>query len=81
MTTSLEPLPPAHTNGQLLDVVLEGGPATLPTELRHCRVAATQTTIKICHYGGYEHFTRAPATEAENHPVTFRWTGRTRIAE
>jgi Family of unknown function (DUF5988) len=81
MPSHLEPVPPAHTNGQFIDVVLEGGPANLPAELRHCRVAAKETTIKICHYGGHEHFTRVPATEAGGNSVAFHWTGRTRIAE
>ncbi|WFE60944.1 DUF5988 family protein [Micromonospora sp. WMMD712] len=63
----------------IIDVVLEGGPATLPTELRSHRVSPVEHKIKVRHYGGYEHFERdSGGGEA---PVVFRWTGRTRIAE
>ncbi|MER5337557.1 DUF5988 family protein [Micromonospora sp. NPDC002717] len=65
----------------IIDVVLEGGPADLPADLRSHRVARAEEKIKVRHYGGYEHFERGSAPEAADVPVVFRWTGRTRIAE
>ncbi|WP_243715377.1 DUF5988 family protein [Micromonospora sp. KC207] len=76
---------PARTiNGEaagIIDVVLEGGPANLPAELRSHRVSPVEHKIKVRHYGGYEHFERDFAGIAGDVPVVFRWTGRTRIAE
>ncbi|MCX4390269.1 DUF5988 family protein [Micromonospora peucetia] len=65
----------------IIDVVLEGGPVDLPTDLRSHRVARAEEKIKILHYGGYEHFERGSSPEPIDLPVVFRWTGRTRIAE
>lgn len=63
-------------------VVLEGGSADLPPELRSIKVAAADETVKIQHRGGYEHFERLAGAECGNgDPVVFRWTMRTRIAE
>ncbi|SCL72096.1 hypothetical protein GA0070606_5954 [Micromonospora citrea] len=73
--------PVARDAAGIIDVVLEGGPADLPADLRSRRVARAEEKIKVRHYGGYEHFERGGAPEAANVPVVFRWTGRTRIAE
>jgi hypothetical protein len=65
---------------QVQDLVtadLRGGPAAFPDELRHPRVAPGQDEVKICHYGGYEHFER----DLRESGWVYRWTGRTRIAE
>lgn len=62
------------------DVILEGGPESLPNEVRRQRVGSLSDTVKICHYGGYEHFGKADG-EAADGLVLFRWIGRTRIAE
>jgi hypothetical protein len=62
-----------------VDVVLEGGPATLPAELRSHRVASPEERVKVPHYGGYEHFEWDRC--ANRTPLVFRWTGRTRVAE
>ncbi|WP_174533000.1 DUF5988 family protein [Micromonospora chalcea] len=64
----------------VIDVVLEGGPAGLPADLRSRQVSRAEKKIKILYYGGYEHFERGSAA-ATVEPVVFRWTGRTRIAE
>ncbi|MFC8850476.1 MULTISPECIES: DUF5988 family protein [unclassified Micromonospora] len=65
----------------IIDVVLEGGPTNLPTELRSHRVSPVERKIKVRHYGGYEHFERDSAGADGEAPVVYRWTGRTRIAE
>ncbi|HLL65094.1 MAG TPA: DUF5988 family protein [Micromonosporaceae bacterium] len=66
---------------ELVDAVLDGGPTHFPVELRVHRVPPTREKIKICLYGGYEHFERVGAAGDDATPVVFRWTGRTRIAE
>jgi hypothetical protein len=67
---------------ELLDVILEGGPETLPTTMR---VAATPDTacLKVPNLGGYEHFERAEdrLVDGGRQVHVFRWTMRTRIAE
>jgi hypothetical protein len=65
----------------VIDVVLEGGPATFPAEWRSHRVPRDQEKMKIRHYGGYEHFERVATPDRDDAPVVFRWIGRTRIAE
>ncbi|GAA3774888.1 DUF5988 family protein [Micromonospora maritima] len=65
----------------IVEAVLEGGPATLPAELRSHRVSPVESKIKVRHYGGYEHFERDPGGAVDGTPAVFRWTGRTRIAE
>ena len=64
-----------------IPVILEGGPANLPAELRRHRVASSVKKIKIRHYGGYEHFECDHPEAAGGLPVVFQWTGRTWIAE
>lgn len=71
------------TSPVLREVILEGGPAGLPTEARVRRVPGDCPTVKIPYLGGYEHFERPPEVPADDgrEPVVFRWTMRTRIAE
>jgi hypothetical protein len=67
---------------ELLDVILEGGPETLPTTMQ---VAATpdMACIKVPNLGGYDHFERADdrVVDGGRQVTVFRWTMRTRIAE
>ena len=65
--------------GANVEVVLEGGPTTLPSELRTRRVSTMDEPIKLQYYGGYEHFEWDGALDRVPH--VFRWTRRTRIAE
>ncbi|GAB1819021.1 DUF5988 family protein [Herbidospora sp. RD11066] len=59
----------------LVDVILEGGPASCP---RRTRVEPHAGKVKIPNQGGYEHFERVES----GHPEwIFRWTMRTKIAE
>ncbi|WP_254909628.1 DUF5988 family protein [Micromonospora sp. NBS 11-29] len=88
MTASSDPAPtvaPVTAMGAdaigIVEAVLEGGPATLPVELRSHRVSPVESKIKVRHYGGYEHFERDTVGAADDAPAVFRWTGRTRIAE
>ena len=77
--------PPARPTVDALDGVveamLEGGPASMPVELRAHRVQPDEEKIKVSFYGGHEHFERVPDSGAAGAPVVFRWTGRTRLAE
>jgi len=61
--------------------VLEGGPATLPVELRRQRVRPGADRVKIEHWGGHEHFDRRPEQSADAAFLFFDWVTRTRIAE
>ncbi len=67
---------------ELVDVILEGGPETLPTTMQ---VAATpeMACLKVPSLGGYEHFERADDREVDGgrQVSVFRWTMRTTIAE
>ncbi|MFV2112547.1 DUF5988 family protein [Micromonospora sp. LOL_025] len=66
----------------LVDVVLEGGPADLPPGRRLLKAVAAGERVKIEHYGGYEHFERQTGADpADDGAIAFRWTMRTRIAE
>jgi hypothetical protein len=56
-------------------VLLEGGPDTLPDELRQHPALPTDEVVKVAHLGGYEHFHRDAGDDV------FRWTQRTRVAE
>jgi len=61
----------------LIEVLLQGGPADFPPELRTHRVTGDMRKVKVPHYDGYEHFELLdPAV-----PDVFLWTGRTRVAE
>jgi Family of unknown function (DUF5988) len=68
------PAPPLDSPSPPVTVVLEGGPETLPAELRQHSVPATVAVLKVAHCGGYEHFER-DGTDV------FRWTQRTLVAE
>jgi hypothetical protein len=61
-------------------VILLGGPPDLPTEARLQWVSRFETRIKICYYGGYEHFDLTPGASADGLSA-FHWTGRTKVAE
>ncbi|KAB8193953.1 hypothetical protein FH608_017265 [Nonomuraea phyllanthi] len=63
----------------LVDVVLEGGPAYVPRELRVEHAAALDGKIKVPYGAGYEHFVRV--ADAAPGEWVFRWSMRTRIAE
>jgi hypothetical protein len=65
---------PPGDAADLVDIRLEGGPDSLPAELRRHRALTTAHTVKVTHCGGYEHFERDRAG-------VFRWTMRTRMAE
>lgn len=62
---------------QLVTVDLRGGPTHFPEELRHPRVSPAEERLKICYYGGYEHFERDPDSDV----AIYHWIGRTRVAE
>ncbi|WP_026411162.1 DUF5988 family protein [Actinomadura oligospora] len=64
------------------DAVLVGGPDDLPEVARHAS-AGDDTTIKVLHRGGYEHFERDEGLGGRepSGPPVYRWTMRTRIAE
>jgi hypothetical protein len=62
---------------ELVTAELRGGPLTFPDDQRHPRVDPALDRLKICHYGGYEHFER----DRDAAGWVFRWAGRTRIAE
>jgi hypothetical protein len=65
----------------IIDAILEGGPADLPVARRIQRASATEEKIKVPHNGGYEHFVREASCRSGGVAVVFRWTGRTRMAE
>jgi Family of unknown function (DUF5988) len=65
---------------ETVDVVLQGGPRDFPEDARKRRATTDESTIKIMHRGGYEHFERA-SQSGDATPVVYRWTLRTRIAE
>lgn len=69
--------------GDVVRVLLHGGPVDLPEAQRVQWVPAAQQTIKILYGSGYEHFERdvEPAGPGMDAPVVFRWHTRTRIAE
>lgn len=75
----------ALTAPSVLDAVLQGGPADLEPQQRVIQIRPDQFTVKIEHYGGYEHFERAAngATpdDLTGGPVAFHWARRTRMAE
>lgn len=73
----------ATADADLVQAVLEGGPASIPESLRTQLVSPNAGKIKIQHYGGYEHFERNSETNHDStpQPAIFRWTMRTEIAE
>jgi Family of unknown function (DUF5988) len=76
------PLTDNHSEAaDCVEAMLEGGPASMPAELRAHRVQPHEHKIKVSYYGGHEHFERVSGPEVIGVPVVFRWTGRTRLAE
>jgi hypothetical protein len=73
----------AAAETDLVQAVLEGGPASIPEPLRTQLVSPDAGEIKIQHYGGYEHFERNGKSDHDSPPqrAIFRWTMRTEIAE
>lgn len=69
--------PPAAADGYV-DIVLEGGPVTLPAGERNRRGQVDEDRIKVPYYGGHEHFERV---DRHQRPVVYRWITRTRVAE
>jgi len=72
--------PIQRNDTDMIDALLEGGPASFGAQLRRRQVPAVVDKVKVPHCGGYEHFERS-STDAGTTPVVFRWTGRTKIAE
>jgi hypothetical protein len=73
----------AHRTSQVtVRVVLEGGPADLPSEMRLDQNVLATRKVKVPRCGGYEHFELVDEGRLEPHvsPV-FRWTMRTKVAE
>jgi hypothetical protein len=68
---------PEINHDAYVEVILVGGPADLPENLRTQRVRRTDDKLKVPYQGGYEHFERS----AGDDPSTLRWTTRTRVAE
>ena len=69
----------ATTDGETVEVVLEGGPQGIPRSMR-APLVSTPDRIKVQYLNGYEHFELDPAT-ADSVPMHFYWTMRTKIAE
>lgn len=70
------------TADRTLEAVLHGGPSSLAPEQRLVSVPTGQDTVKVEHYGGYEHFQRDEAGAAQDGGrVDYRWVCRTRMAE
>jgi hypothetical protein len=65
---------------EVVTVLLIGGPADFPDQLRRQRCPADQLKIKVEYCGGHEHFERDDET-VRDRPVLYRWTMRTKIAE
>jgi hypothetical protein len=67
----------------VVQAVLEGGPATIPHASRIQPVSPLDEKIKLSHYGGYEHFVRTGSLVEDTscRQVVFRWSTRTEIAE
>jgi hypothetical protein len=81
MNFSLPPASQTQTDATaFVRAVLVDGPAELPADARECLVLPDATTIKVPHYGGYEHF-RYDGTDQGSATAVFRWVGRTRVAE
>lgn len=63
-----------------IQVLLMGGPPSIPEESRRQLVSPTAERIKLPHRGGYEHFLR-DGKSALDEPLMYYWQGRTEIAE
>jgi hypothetical protein len=73
----------AYADARMVDVVLEGGPADLPSEMRLDRAEVANSVLKIQRGAGYEHFECLDAGHSpeECERLSFRWIFRTKIAE
>jgi len=63
-----------------IQVLLMGGPASIPEASRRQQVSPVTEKIKVPHMGGYEHFIRSDEP-APGEAVVYRWQTRTSIAE
>lgn len=73
---------PPQEGHSAIRVVLQGGPAGLPSEMSLHPDVLADGKVKVPHYGGYEHFELASENWPEiNGPPIFRWTTRTKVAE
>jgi hypothetical protein len=63
------------------EAFLEGGPASLPPNLRRVLIAPFTDVVKVPFLGGYEHFVRAEPGVPDGTAAVFRWSGRTQVAE
>ncbi|WP_432035292.1 DUF5988 family protein [Streptomyces cucumeris] len=68
------------TGATEVDILLEGGPDDLPRAHQAVRSTLDSGRLKIQHRDGYEHFELVGGAD-DFTPATFRWTGRTKIAE
>jgi hypothetical protein len=67
----------------LIQAILEGGPATIPHASRLQAVNPVDEKFKLSHYGGYEHFERTGSLVEDTscRQIIFRWSMRTEMAE
>ncbi|MGD0063691.1 MAG: DUF5988 family protein [Streptosporangiaceae bacterium] len=67
----------------LIQAILEGGPATIPNASRIQAVNPFDEKVKLPHYGGYEHFERTGrlVEDTSRRQIIFRWSMRTEMAE
>lgn len=65
-------------HGELVDVVLMGGPPDVPEQMRVPNAMVAAGKVKIERHGGYDHYERA---DGARDALTFSWTSRTKIAE
>jgi hypothetical protein len=66
---------------ELVNVSLQGGPASIPRTVRVEKSKLQDGKLKIEHLGGYEHFERADVGKGGARLEIFHWTLRTKIAE
>ncbi len=71
-----------HDSRETIRVVLEGGPADLPSEMLLDPSVLVNKKVKVPHYGAYEHFELVDGyRSAPDGAHVFRWTMRTKVAE
>jgi hypothetical protein len=65
------------------NVILVGGPQTIPPEQRIRYVPALDAKVKVPYLSGYEHFAPTGGRQVVegNELGVFTWVGATRIAE
>ncbi|KOX12428.1 DUF5988 family protein [Nocardiopsis sp. NRRL B-16309] len=84
MSRSDQPDAPDHAPDHVpvvTHVLLVGGPTDLPPDLRRYFLRSGETTVKIPHRGGYEHFECVASTRGTDRPPLYQWTERTTAAE